>query len=273
MRCRLRFLAIATVVGGAILGDGLCVKGASIYLNIPSIAGEDPTPGYPGAIAVNPLDVTPDNFSIKKTVDKATPKIQAAVIGGTPLHTVSVLFYNAAPPSGPPDAVLPFANVLASSQAIGPGLTETDGFAATSPDSIYLAVSGITGESSTPGHPNLMRVDSLEMSGNTLTVGRATDSATPQIVSAVALGTHHMASLLFYNSAPSGPPDAELDFQDVIASSYAPISSGDLPRELDGFNFRSISQPTPEPGTAALALIGTASFIVRCARRLWATTC
>jgi type VI protein secretion system component Hcp len=272
MRCTRRLLAIATIVGGAILGDGQCVKGAAIYLNIPSIAGEDPTPGYPGAIAVNPLDVTPHDFSIKKTVDKATPKIQAAVVGGTPLGTVSALFYNS-PPSGPPDAILPFENVLASSQAFGPGLTETDGFAAMTPDSIYLAVSGITGESSTPGHPGLMRIDSLEMSGNTFTVGRPTDSATPQIASAVVLGTHHTASLLFYNSAPSGPPDSELDFQDVIASSYTPVSSGDLPRELDGFNFSSISQPTPEPGTIALALIGTASFLVRCARRRWATTC
>ena len=271
MRCTQRLSVIAVVVSGAVLSAGQRVEGASIYLNIPSIAGEDPTPGYPGAIAVNPLDVTPHDFSIKKSVDKSTPKIQAAVVGGTPLGTVSALFYNS-PPAGPPDAILPFANVLASSQVIGPGLTETDGFAATTPDSIYLAVSGITGESSTPGHPGVMRIDSLDLSGNTFTVGRPSDSATPQVASAVVLGTHHTASLLFYNSAPSGPPDSELDFQDVIASSYTPVSSGDLPRELDSFNFSSLSQPTPEPGSIVLALIGTALLMLRCARRRWATT-
>jgi type VI protein secretion system component Hcp len=270
MRCTLRFSVFALVVSGASLGAGPWVEGASIYLNIPSIAGENPTPGYPGAIAVNPLDVTPDNFSIQKMIDKATPKILLAVAGGTPLHTVSVLFYNSAP-SGPPDAILPFDNVFASSQSLG-GLIETDGFAATTPDSMYLEVSGITGAFSTPGYTGLLKIDSLDMSGNTFTVGRATDSATPQIMSAVILGTHHTASLLFYNSPPSGPPDAELDFQDVIASSFTPNgSSGDTLKELDGFNFSSISQPTPEPGTVVLALIGAALCGVQCARPRWAT--
>jgi type VI protein secretion system component Hcp len=267
MRCTLRFSVLALVVSGAVLGAGPWVEGASIYLSIPSIAGENPTPGYPGAILVNPLDVTPDSFSIQKTIDKATPKILAAVAGGTPLHTVSALFYNA-PPSGPPDAILPFVNVFASSQVIGPGLTETDGFAATTPDSMYLEVSGITDAFSTPGYSGLMKIDSLDMSGNTFTVGRKTDSATPQIQSAVILGTHHTASLLFYNTTPSGPPDVELDFQDVIASSFTPNgSSGDMLQELDGFNFVSISQPSPEPGSFVLALLGAAALVVQCFRR------
>src|SRR5437868_2911543 len=125
MRCTVRFSILAIVVSGAVLGMGSRGEGASIYLNIPSIAGEDPTPGYPGAMAVNPLEITIHNFSITKTIDKATPKIQSAVVSGTPLGTVSALFYNASP-SGPPDAILPFDNVLASSQALGPGLAETD---------------------------------------------------------------------------------------------------------------------------------------------------
>ena len=252
MRCTLRFSILAIIVSGAILDTGPRVEGATIYLNIPSIAGENATPGYPGAILVDSLDVTPDKFSIQKVIDKATPKIQLAVTGGTPLHTVSTLFYNAAP-SGPPDAILPFDSVFASSQAIGPGLNETDGFAATTPDSIYLEVSEITGTFSTPGYSGLMKLQSLAISGNTFTVGRLTDSASPQIMSAVTLGTNHTASLLFYNSAPSGPPDAELDFQDVIASSFTPNgSSGGMLQELDGFNFISLSQPTPEPSTFAL---------------------
>jgi len=91
---------------------------ASIYLNIPSIAGENPTPGYPGAIAVSSLDVTPHSFTVQKMIDSATPKIQAAVVGGTALHTVRALFYSTSP-SGPPDALLPFDSVFASSQLLG----------------------------------------------------------------------------------------------------------------------------------------------------------
>jgi type VI protein secretion system component Hcp len=238
---------------------------ASIYLNIPSIAGENPTPGYPGAIAVSSLDVTPHNFTIQKTIDSATPKIQTAVAGGTPLHTVSALFYSASP-SGPPDALLPFDSVIASSQLLGLS-TETDSFAATTPDSIYLLVSGITGEFTTPGYTGLMKIDSLQMSGNTFMVGRPTDSASPQIQMAVALGTLHTASLLFYNSVPSGPPDAQLDFQNVIPSSIAFDNSGDIPREFDGFNFASISQPTPEPTTLVLALLAAVPFAVNRALR------
>jgi type VI protein secretion system component Hcp len=264
MQYTLRLPVIAIVVGWTVLGAGWRINGAEIYLNIPSIAGENPTPGYPGAIAVNPLDVAPDSFSIQKMIDLATPKIQLAVIGGTPLHTVSALFYNAAP-SGPPDAILPFNNVIASSQSLG-GLTETDAFAATTPESIYLAVSGITGESSTPGHSGLMQIDSLEISGDTFTVNRPTDSATPQITTALLLGTQHTASLFFYNSAPSGPPDAELDFQNVLVSSLTHLSGGDRPHELDSFNFISISQPTPEPSTLALMLLGTLFVAIKWAR-------
>jgi len=239
--------------------------GASIYLNIPSIAGENPTPGYPGAIAASSLDITPHNFTIQKTIDSATPKIQTAVAGGTPLHTVSALFYNTAP-SGPPDALLPFDSVFASSQLLGLS-TETDGFAATTPDSIYLQVSGITGESTTSGYTGLMKIDSLRMSGSTFTVGRPTDSASPQIQSAVVMGTLHTASLLFYNSAPSGPPDAELDFQNVIARSITFDNSGDIPHELDSFNFASISQPTPEPSSLVLAFLAAGPLGINWARK------
>jgi hypothetical protein len=270
MRCALRLSVFAIVVGGAVLDAGPKVEGASIYLNIPGIAGENPTPGYPEAVAVNSLFVTPDSFSIQKNLDSATNQIQAAVVGGTPLHSVSALFYNA-PPSGSPDAGLPFDNDLASSQTISLSLIETDDFAATTPDSMYLEVSGITGASSTPGYTGLMAINSLEISGNTFIVGRETDSTTPQLKSAVVLATTHTASLLFYNSVPSRPPDAELDFQDVIASSVTTNgSSGDILQELDGFNFGNISQPTPEPGTLVLALIGVSAFGINSVRRHWA---
>jgi type VI protein secretion system component Hcp len=245
----------------AVLTAAPPVPAAGIYLSIPGISGENPTPGYPGAMAVTQLNVVPDGFAIVKAIDKATPQIGTAVVKGTPLGTASVLFYNAAP-SGAPDAILPFADVLASSQNISVSLTETDTFAAMTPASIYLQVSGITGEASTPGFTGLMKLDSFEMSGNTFTVGRVTDKATPQIQTAVVLGTVHTAKLLFYNTTPTGPPDVELDFADVLATSFTPNSSGPFPTEVDGFAFSTLSEPTggstgvtPEPGSAGLALL------------------
>jgi LPXTG-motif cell wall-anchored protein len=256
-----RFFTTAVLLAVGLLGLGPPAQGASIYFSIPGITGENPTPGYPGAMLVNSLDIVSDGFSFMKAVDKATPQINTAVIKGTPLGTVNALFYNSAP-SGAPDAILPFANVLASSQSISVSLVETDKFVATTPASMFLEVSGITGEASTPGYTGLMQLDSLELSGNTLTVTRPTDKATPQIQTAVALGTLHSAKLLFYNSTPTGPPDAEIDFSEVLASSYSPLSSGTLPEEVDSFVFSSLSEPTPttgatpEPATALLALAG-----------------
>jgi hypothetical protein len=104
------------VTFGAVLG--LLVpspaQASIIYLNIPSIAGEDPVPGHPGTMAVQSLTITPDAFSVVKRVDKASPAIFNAVVTGTPLGTASVFLYNSTP-SGPADATLSFPNVLASS--------------------------------------------------------------------------------------------------------------------------------------------------------------
>ena len=258
-----KYATFASWLTAALLVAGPRAQAASIYFSIPGITGENPTPGYPGAMLVSSLDIVPDGFSFTKPVDKATPQINTAVVKGTPLGTVDALFYNGTP-SAAPDAILPFAKVLASSQVISVSLTETDTFVATTPDSMYLEVSGITGEASTPGFTGLMKLDSLDLSGDTLTVSRPSDKATPEIQLAVVLGTTHTAKLLFYNSTPTGPPDAEIDFQDVLASSYSPLSGGDVPSEQDSFVFGSLSQPspatgaTPEPATAVLALIGAA---------------
>jgi type VI protein secretion system component Hcp len=273
MRCALKSATVAVLVSAALLAMGPPARGEPIYLSIPSIKGEDPTPGYPGAMLVNSLTIVPDGFSIMKAVDKATPQINAAVVKGTPLGTVDALLYNTAP-SGSPDAILPFANVLASSQSISASLIETDTFAATTPHSMYLEVLGITASSSTPGFTGLMQIDSLEISGNAFTVQRDSDAATPQILTAIALGTVHTAKLLFYDGAPTGPPDTEVDFQHVIASSYMPLSGGDVSKELDTFDFDTLSQPpppaeaTPEPGSFVLALLGGVLSGGCCLRKL-----
>ncbi|HEX4486049.1 MAG TPA: PEP-CTERM sorting domain-containing protein [Terriglobales bacterium] len=229
-------------------------EAASLYLYVPSITGENSTPGYPGAMAVQSLTVTPDNFSIVKSVDKASPTIFSDVATAKSLHTTNVLLYNS-PPWGPPDATLAFQNVFASSYVVlGGGTTEQDGFNATTPNSMYLQLPGVTGEDATPGHPGVMRVDSFSITGSNFSIVKSVDKASPGIESLILKGTPvSTASMLFYNSAPLGPPDAVLAFQDVLGTSRLLSSGGDLPTETDTFNFISV---VPEPASMALLVIG-----------------
>lgn len=63
---------------------------------------------------------------------------------------------------------------------------------------------------------------------------KSVDSASPQIVNAVASGAlFPSGSALLYNSNPAGPPNATLGFQNVIASSHQLQGGGTL--EQDGF--------------------------------------
>src|SRR5207253_4806744 len=62
-----------------------------IYLHTPTITGEDPTPGYPGAMNLRSLTINRDAFSIVKRVDSASPQLTAAVVGGTTLATTRAL--------------------------------------------------------------------------------------------------------------------------------------------------------------------------------------
>jgi type VI protein secretion system component Hcp len=228
----------------------LKVGAASLYLYVPSITGENPTPGYPGAMAVQSLTVTPNGFSVVKNVDKASPTIFSDVTTAELLHTTNVLLYNS-PPSGPPNATLAFQNVIASSYLVlGGGITEQDGFNATTPASMYLELPGVTGESTTPGHPGVMQIDSFFLTGNDFSIIKSVDNASPAIESLILTGTpFSTASVLFYNSPPSGQPDAILIFQNVLGSSHQQSSGGDLSIETDTFNFINV---VPEPPSTAL---------------------
>jgi type VI protein secretion system component Hcp len=128
---------------------------------------------------------------------------------------------------------------------------------------MYLELPGIVGESSTPGHPSIMQIQSFSFAGNGFSIVKKVDSASPDIFTAVVNQTAFAAAnVLFYNSAPSGQPDATLMFQSVLATAYQLQGGANTPLEKDGFRFASIVPPpsvsstVPEPSSIALLIIG-----------------
>jgi type VI protein secretion system component Hcp len=261
-------LAIAlTGALGMALDPCLQAGAASLFLYVPGITGTNSTPGYPGAMAIQSLTVTPDNFSVTKNVDISSSTIVADITSAKPLHTSNVLLYNS-PPSGPPDAALAFQNVIASSHVLlGGGTTELDSFATSTPETMYLELPGITGESSTPGHSGVIPIESFSLTGNDFSIVKNVDSASPAIDSLVLNGMPiSTASILFYNSAPLGSPDATLTFQEVLGSSYHVTSGGDVPLESVTFHFINV---VPEPSSMALLGAGAIglAIVTRCGRK------
>ena len=217
---------------------------ASLFLQIPGISGEQSPPGFPGAMAVQTLQITPDNLVIVKNLDSTSSAITAAVVAGTLFPAAHALVYNS-PPAAPPDASLTFLNVTATGQQLLGGGIEQDSFVATNPASIFLELPGITGGSSTPGHPGVIQISSFTLSANQFSIIKPIDSATAPIMLAVATGTPFAtSSVLFYNSAsPSGPPDSVFTFGTVLATGSQIVAGGEVPSEQDTFTFVSVPEP------------------------------
>jgi hypothetical protein len=121
------------------------------------------------------------------------------------------------------------------------------------------------GESSVPGHPNVMPIQTFSLADNEFSVVKAVDKASPAIFKAVQLGSQFStASLLFYDSTPTGPPDATLVFEHIVASSYQLQGGVGIPQEQDGFHFESVlSAPSiavPEPASLTLLSLGLAGL-------------
>jgi type VI protein secretion system component Hcp len=237
-----------------------------MYLNIPSINGEDSTPGYPDAMAASRVTISPNEFSIIKELDTASPALALAVVNGSPLGTSTMLFYNTAP-SGQPDAALSFFSTFATSyQSLG-GTEEEVGFSAQNPLQLYLEIPGIPGVSNTPGHPNVMQIDSWSLFANDFTIVKQQDTASDDLFLANAQGTHFpVGRLLLYDSLPLGAsPDAVIEFEDLLVSS-SQFLGGPGQLEEHTFNFASLSQ-VPEP-TSAMPLLLAAAVAAAVTRRL-----
>lgn len=70
--------ALVAVASASAVDPVTRAQAALAYLSVPSISGENPTPGYPGAMAVQSVTVIPHGFSVVKNVDAASPGISGA---------------------------------------------------------------------------------------------------------------------------------------------------------------------------------------------------
>lgn len=229
---------------------------ASYYVHIPGINGEQSVPNFPNAMNVKSLTIAPLQFSIVKSIDVASPQLFQAVVQGTQLSATALAYDGA--PSPAPDGLIPFPSVFATSYQ-AQGLDEGVGFSATNPGSLFLELPGIAGEQTTPGHPGVMKLNSVKLTANDFTIVKPIDSASPALFQAVAQGNiFPQARLLFYNSAnPGGPPQQIFNFSTILVSSYQAIGGNPVPLEQVTFSFAHI----PEPATASMLLVG-AGFIV-----------
>lgn len=242
---------------------------ASIYLSLPGISGDDATPGFPDAIAVSSLTISPNQLTVVKRVDKASPQIVTDVALGTLLSDSNVLLYNA-PPTSAPDATIAFPKMIADSYLVlgGSPPTEQVGFSSTTPESMYLDIPGITGASSTPGYPGVIAIQSLSLEGDEFSVTKQLDKTSPQFSTDLALGTLIPdATVLLYDSSPSGPPDATLLFQKVLVSADTITGAGDSPAEQVTFQYVSVTQPVPEPTVATMVVAGLGVLVLGNRRR------
>jgi type VI protein secretion system component Hcp len=268
-----RFFCIVAILAFVLLRPS-SADASSVYINIPGITGETPTPGFPGALAAQSITISSSGFSVVRPVDVASPELVNAVALGTPFPgAASVLFYDTTP-SGAPDATLAFQNVIASGyQLLGGNPLERDSFSSTTHYSMFLELPGITGEGGAPGPAGSMALQSFTLDGQHFSVDRPLDTATPEIELAVAHGTvFSTASVLFFDPSNSTSPVATLVFQDVLASSIL-ISGINVPQETDGFGYRSLTaqqgpaQGVPEPSSVTLLGVGAAWFCYVLRRR------
>jgi type VI protein secretion system component Hcp len=245
---------------------------SSVFINIPGISGETPTPGFPDALATQSITISSSGFSVVRQVDAASTQIANAVALGTTFSGASALFYDTTPVSAP-DATLTFQNVVASSyQLLGGMPLERDGFNSTTQYSMFLQLPGITGDGSSPGPAGSMVLQSFTLDGQHFSVFRPVDSATPALATAVLAGTvFPSATVFFFDPSNSNSPVATLVFENVLASSIM-IDSMPPPEETDDFVYTSLAAEqgppatgVPEPSPALMFSVGAAwlGYVVR----------
>lgn len=94
---------------------------ALLALELPGINGENDLPGHTGTMLLESFSTDGASFTVIKPLDSASPAIQNAVATGTTFPSAQLLVYPVSAPSGPPDAIVRFESVFATSSQLEPG--------------------------------------------------------------------------------------------------------------------------------------------------------
>ena len=236
----------------------------TLYLDLPGVNGESNAPGRADVTVLDSLALAPSSFDATKLVDSTSPALQSAAVGGTPYAHASLLFYDDVATDVAPDAALVLDTALITSiqvTSLGGNPGETVSFSFASPTmSLFLELPGVSGESSAPGHPGVIALESIRLSGNDFSVLKTVDSTSVALATAAVSGTPFAtATLLFYSDVLSETrPDFSIVYHTALVSSIAAAPSQNIPKELVDFAAvgATVSAPEPSLGLLLLVLVG-----------------
>ncbi|MFI5315194.1 MAG: hypothetical protein ACHQ6T_05815 [Myxococcota bacterium] len=241
----------------------------SSYMKLEGVAGESTPPSLTNAIAIDPLLLDPNGFSITKRIDSTSLALSTAEVTANPFSSATLYFYDDVLTDSQPDASLVLHTALISSitpVTLGSDPGERVAFATLSPTlSLFLELSGLSGESSAPGHPGVIAVDSILLSGNGFSVLKTVDSTSSALLlAAISANPFASATLLVYQNVLSETkPDLEFIFQRALVSSVSSApSSGEILKENAAFVAQGVTV-VPEPtglSTLAAGLVAVAAL-------------
>ena len=266
---------LARLVALALLSvwPGPAEAALNTYVDFSGTNGESNPPGRNNVTELGSLTLAAGAFDAAKLVDATSPALQQAEVTATPFSSASLLFYDSLATDTQPDAQLVLHTALVTSiqsQLVrgNPGELVSVSFASPSV-SLFLELPGVTGESSAPGHPGVIALDSITLLDGSFLASKAVDATSPALQSALLQGhPWATATLLVYSNVLSeSEPDFELVYQQALESSIASFSLGDRPSESVAFDSTGVIV-TPEPVEFALVLAGLAALLTtRGARR------
>jgi type VI protein secretion system component Hcp len=244
------------LVAAALVAATICARGASAgsidyLLKFGNIKGDATRPGLTNAIDVHSFTLANGALVDTHVIDSSAPQLAAAETSSILIPNGTIGLYDDPNTATHPDAQLPLHDILVSSiqpTTIGPQSAETVTYQFLSPTlALYLELPGISGESSAPGAPNVIAIDSLTITGNSFSVHKAIDSTSPALQSAL-LGAHDFvtASLLFYSSiSTETKPDFSIVFAHALISNIASNGVSEQPTETVSFDATGSAVPEP----------------------------
>jgi hypothetical protein len=250
---------VATLLLALAVGLDARASQVSSYLKLEGVPGEKSPPGQPDAIAADSVSLGSAFLAISKAVDSTSSTLAADEIAGTPFADLTVSLYDDPNTAAAPDATLVLHTGLITSIQPATG-GEQVSFQFASPSvSMFLALPGVTGESSAPGAAGVIALQSVTFGPSGMTVVKALDSTSSALHDALLTAhPYTAATLLFYTDLPTEThPDFSLVYQHALVSQFTDSGAEDQFRETVTFDATgsSVGHPLPEPwGGAALAL-------------------